>query len=158
MTHEEYKTEYNSIFDAYHIYQEEAKKKILNLIKSAGKELADYFLLNNFIYDKELNIYYDPKTFVAVKIEIPQLKYMTLDIDYNSIGVSIGYRCNKKFLGYNHQCLYGFKWETPEKLFLRFKKFNGKAESTRMKTYLKQYFAQDMLIGERRDKIKKLSS
>ena len=127
-------------------------------MEAASKELTNYFLSKEFIYDKELDIYYSSKTFVAVKIELPLLQYMDLTMDYNSIQVTIGYRCNRKFLKYNHQCLFGYKWETPEKLFSRFKKFNGKAESTRMKTYLKQYHAQDMLIGERKEKIKKLSS
>jgi len=99
--------------------------------------------------------YYDTKTHIGIMYEVPD--YIDLTAEYNSIPLSIVYKAQNKFLSHHKQVYYFYKKETPEKVFIRFKKFLGKAESTRMKEYLKMNYSKEILAGERALKIKNIN-
>jgi hypothetical protein len=148
--------------------KKDRKKKVKNALFDAAKEMGDYFLSKNFIqfieYSKKKKkvkseYYFDPVTRIGVKFEIPG--FIDLEVDYNMIPLSIVYKLNNEtFLHYSSQIYYYFRTDDVEKTFKKFKKFNGKAESTRMKMYFKELYPKEMLQLERlerREKIKNIN-
>lgn len=161
MSKETFEKTMKKIYKDYKSFQKETEQKITDTLILAGKELGDYFLSKGFVHvvknkkDKlDRNFYYDPKTKIGIKVEIPE--YIDLEAEYNSIGLSIVYKVGADFLFYNRQVYYFYKNEDPEKTFKRFKKFNGKAESTRMKNYLREMFPKEMLVADRNEKLKNI--
>jgi len=161
MNKEQFRKELDDIYQDLDKYQNNTIIKIEKILNLACKEISNYFLRKGFIFEsyqnKKINIdyFYDPVTKIGFSMTIPSVY---LGSDYNSISLDIVYKTNSKFLEYNKSILFLFKREDPEKVYNRFKKFIGKAEITRMKKYLRLNYQKDMLISDRGEKIKNITS
>ena len=75
----------NKIYDDYKSFQLESEKKVIKLLTLAGEEVGNYFISKGFIkqVNGDNNYYYDQKTKVGIKIELPH--YIDLNTTYGSI-------------------------------------------------------------------------
>lgn len=159
------KKNFDIIINDYKNYKQKTEIRLKEFLISAGEELGEYFISKGFIHfiqkndpnlnKPDINYYYDPKTNVGIKIQIPN--YIFLDDEYNQIPLAIVYKASKVFLDYNREVFFLYKTETPENTFKRFKKFNGRAESIRIKDYLREKFPKEMLKCDRADKMKNIN-
>lgn len=166
MQRDQYQEELDKIFTHWRDCEDQTRKKIKNILQLAAKEIGDHLLSNGFIHqpanvNNSNEYYYDPKTRVGVAINIPN--YVEITSDHNVIMLDICYKVGKRFFHYTKSLYFFYKREEPEKVFSRFKKYNGPTARKEIKEYLKttysnnKTFIQDMLIEERADKLKELN-
>lgn len=159
MKKEEIEKEILKIQKDYYDYQDLTKKRIFNFLNMVGEELGNYFISKGFIHviqqeKRNFDYYYDPKTKVGIRIEIPSIDLTR--IEYNSLIISIVYKVGSIFLDYCKGICYYHRYEHPEKVFIRFKKYNGKAGTTRLREYLRNIYPKEMLLADRADRSQKI--
>lgn len=169
MYKDKFDKDFDEIIGDFQSFRYKTEIKILNFLNSVGEHIGSYFLQKGFIHTslksdnsilEELgikdNFYYDPKTKIGIKIQLPS--YIDVDCSYNSLPLEIVYKVGHKFISYNRTVMYSYKYEESDAAFKRFKKYNGKAESTRMVVYLKELYPKEILMEERSQKIKNLKN
>jgi hypothetical protein len=164
MKKEEFAEEFDRINELNQKYKNELEERLKNLLILAQLTLGEFFLSKGFIHEssitkffaRTIDYYYDPKTKVGIKLETPFFTF--LDNDYNSISISIVYKCKNKFLPGEKRVLFFFRKEEPENVYKRFKKYMGKTEMKKMKDILRRKYPKEMIISDRSEKINNINN